>query len=318
MNFKILYALIFLSCFWLSAFSQKLSKPSSATELFVSVNGNDQNPGTIDHPLASLKGARDAIRKLPIRAGTTVYFREGTYFFRESCTFLEADSGMLKNPVVYRNYGDEQVTFHGGLKLKPSLFKSVKDKNILNRLSVGSRKKVVQISLKEIGINDYGQLTQHGFAIPVSPAATELFFNQQPLIKARWPNSGMLDIGEVIDPGSNFRNGDKTKRGAKFRFEYEQAKKWRKADNIWISGLFSNAWSDDNLKVDFIDTDARLMKLVQPHMYSVQSSSTDKDKLRGFYIYNLLEEIDQPGEWFLDEKSGVLYLWPPSSILSAP
>jgi len=30
-----------------------------------------------------------------------------------------------------------------------------------------------------------------------------------------------------------------------------------------------------------------------------------------FYFLNVLEELDQPGEWFLDTASGVLYFWPP-------
>ena len=32
-----------------------------------------------------------------------------------------------------------------------------------------------------------------------------------------------------------------------------------------------------------------------------------------FYFLNVLEELDQPGEWFLDRKAGVLYFWPPGS-----
>ncbi len=28
------------------------------------------------------------------------------------------------------------------------------------------------------------------------------------------------------------------------------------------------------------------------------------------YVENLLEELDQPGEWFLDEHAGLLYMWP--------
>jgi hypothetical protein len=33
-----------------------------------------------------------------------------------------------------------------------------------------------------------------------------------------------------------------------------------------------------------------------------------------FYFVNLLEELDQPGEWFLDRNSGILFFWPPSPI----
>jgi len=30
-----------------------------------------------------------------------------------------------------------------------------------------------------------------------------------------------------------------------------------------------------------------------------------------FLLPELLEEIDQPGEWYLDRKIGILYFWPP-------
>ena len=36
----------------------------SARDFFVATNGNDQNPGTKNQPLASLNGARDLIRQL--------------------------------------------------------------------------------------------------------------------------------------------------------------------------------------------------------------------------------------------------------------
>ena len=35
-----------------------------------------------------------------------------------------------------------------------------------------------------------------------------------------------------------------------------------------------------------------------------------------FYVENVLEELDQPGEWCLDTESGTLYFWPPAG--SAP
>jgi hypothetical protein len=33
-----------------------------------------------------------------------------------------------------------------------------------------------------------------------------------------------------------------------------------------------------------------------------------------YYAFNLLEEIDTPGEWYLDRAQGVLYFWPPSDL----
>ena len=31
------------------------------------------------------------------------------------------------------------------------------------------------------------------------------------------------------------------------------------------------------------------------------------------YVENILEELDQPGEWFLDTHAGLLYMWPNST-----
>ena len=50
----------------------------------------------------------------------------------------------------------------------------------------------------------------------------------------------------------------------------------------------------------------RLIKTAPPHgLYGFR-------KGQRFYFLNVLEELDQPGEWFLDRKAGMLYFWPPA------
>jgi hypothetical protein len=39
---------------------------------------------------------------------------------------------------------------------------------------------------------------------------------------------------------------------------------------------------------------------------------------RPYYAYNLLEEIDEPGEYYLDRNSGELYLWPMGPLADSP
>ena len=36
-----------------------------------------------------------------------------------------------------------------------------------------------------------------------------------------------------------------------------------------------------------------------------------------FYVVNLLEELDQPGEWYFDSDEGRIYFWPPAGKLKA-
>ena len=35
-----------------------------------------------------------------------------------------------------------------------------------------------------------------------------------------------------------------------------------------------------------------------------------------FYVENLLEELDQPGEWCLDSEEGIVYFWPPNGLVA--
>ncbi|MHC4503972.1 MAG: right-handed parallel beta-helix repeat-containing protein [Planctomycetota bacterium] len=90
-----------------------------AAEYFVSLRGDDRNPGTKARPFATVAGARDAIRRSG-RAGRTaitVHLRGGTYYLPETLRFAAEDSGSERAPVVYRAYGNEKVVISGGRKL---------------------------------------------------------------------------------------------------------------------------------------------------------------------------------------------------------
>src|SRR5262249_27046678 len=87
-------------------------------DFFVAPGGRDDNPGTAEKPLATLGGARDAIRRLKARGGlptgATVLVRGGTYVFSEPLRFGPEDSGTKEHPVVYAAYPGEQPVWSGG------------------------------------------------------------------------------------------------------------------------------------------------------------------------------------------------------------
>jgi len=283
---------------------------------YVSSSGNDANSGTIDHPFATLDRAKDAVdRGTP--GSYSILLREGVYHFDHSVLF-----GHLKSKQIsIQSYSDEKVIFSGGVDLVASDFQKITDKEILARLRPESRGKVVVYDLNANHVPYDSSLVQSGFGHKIRPSACMLYFNDELLQLARWPNKGKLSIGTVIDPGSKPRWDDPPYRGAVFKYDYDRAKDWIKANDIWIYGVFSNGFSDDNLKVESFNTQDKFLKTVQPHTYGVFSN---KDKstwdlaharqLRGYYVYNLLEEIDLPGEYYLDRETGKLYLWPPSSL----
>ena len=58
-------------------------------------------------------------------------------------------------------------------------------------------------------------------------------------------------------------------------------------------------------------------------MLSVSNSSGESILALGcesrirYFAFNLLEELDQPGEWYLDRKQGILYFYPPDDPAKA-
>ena len=302
---------------------------TDSTVFYVSPEGKATNPGTLERPFGTPRQARDAVRKAKAtnpQQRITVYFRGGAYPLNESFELTSADSGSVGFPVKYAVYQREKPFFNGGRVLDPGKFLPVTDPDMLQRLPAEVRGKVREIDLKKIGINDFGMLRQHGFGIVPEPAPLELFIDgeRQPL--ARYPNEGRLPVGRVYDPGSVPRQGDFSNRGAEFGYEYERPARWLKATDIWLHGHFSFGYNDDHLPLARIDTARKTLVTALPHIYGVVSSvyvDTSKwsdlagQSLRGYYVYNLPEEIDQPGEWYLDRLKGKLYLYPPANFATA-
>lgn len=73
-------------------------------EVYVSIDGDDQQEGTVERPVKTLKQAA-----LLAKAGTTVYVREGTY--EEKLTIKH--SGSKSMPIVFKPYQNEQVILSG-------------------------------------------------------------------------------------------------------------------------------------------------------------------------------------------------------------
>lgn len=286
-----------------------------AQDIYVSTNGNDQNIGTKDKPVATLEGARDLIRQYKAtydlrKGGITVWIGSGQYDQNKPFILNEHDSGEPGAPIVWRNLPDAQVNVTGGKSIASKKFKTVTNRSILERLTEKASQNVKQVNLKELGIYDYGEITQYGHAMSVTSAPIELFFNNQAMTLARYPNEGYIKIGEVIDKGSVPRQGDYSNRGGTFQYTDARHDKWVGQKDVWFQGSFMYGYADDNILVESIDVKNKQVKLTTPSLYGVGS---ERD-FRHYVAYNILDELDSPGEWYLDKESGILYFWPPDDI----
>ncbi len=307
---KIIFCIIFL----LAVISQIIAK-----DYYVATTGSDKNPGTKERPFASLEKARDAVRKLKGKKGipeegVTIWIRGGKYFLHKTFELHKNDAGTEKSQIVYRAFPGEQVSISGGKSLSPSLFKPVTDEKVLKRLPENAPQHILQADLKSFGIPDYGEHKQYGHALPVVPAPMELFFNNDVMQLAKYPNSGFIPMGKVIDTGSVPRVRDyENIRGGTFEYSDERHSRWVNCQDVWLQGTFKWGYADDKIKIKSIDTRQKIITLSTPHMYGLGYGEPHNQ----YIALNILEELDSPGEWYIDRKSGFLYFWPPSEIKGA-
>lgn len=292
-----------------------------AAEIHVSPKGNDSNPGTVSKPMQTLEAARRAARKAGGIGGkpSTIFIGEGTYV-RE--TSFELDGRDCNT--TYKAAPGATVRIMGGRDIPASSFKPVTDTNILDRLPASARSKVVQADLKALGIEKFSPLQYSGHLLPWVTAPSELYFNGERMTLARYPNKGNTRTGKVVNKGTRIRS-----YGAIYwsneldviedhigeplvmpvynaNHMKDKLAQWKQADDIWVN-LWANEYADMNMLIDRIDHDKNNVHLAQPVNYGLSSN-------RHVTYFNLLEEIDQPGEWYLDRKNSMLYFYPPSEI----
>lgn len=314
-----------------------MAKDNNKLEFFVASGAKD-GEGTLEKPFSTLEQARDAIRKLkndgayPI-GGVTVYVRGGEYFLANSFKLEQQDSGTDTAPIVYRAYENEQVHFIGGAEYSFSKFAPCTDMNVLSRVEEPVRNKLYQFSLKENGVADFGTMPIYGHGAfylqqtkisGVDQLSPELFFDGKLMTLSRWPNDGYAIIDGVVDEGSKVRNWlndgnanyvppeqrENPPKGITIRAASQRLKKWETAKDMWLFGYWYFDWSDLTLKVQKVDSSKGEIKTATPSAYGVKSGQR-------FYAYNLLEEIDSPGEWYLDRETGILYIYPPESTVDS-
>ena len=316
-----------------------------ASKIYVAPGGSDAATGTRDAPLATLRAVRQRIRDLRSRGrlpsgGTTVEIRGGRYEWIEPLELTAEDAGTASSPIVYRACPGEKVTVSGGRTLKA--WQPVTDPAILDRLDPAARGKVYQADLRAAGVGEYGDLMldaawklqdrhhradgQHEATTGDARAAQsfakrtgrkveprlELFHGGEPMQIARWPNVGFMRIDKVLGKTKmNVRGAVGCKEGI-LGYTGDRPRRWVNEKGAMLRGYWFRDWIVQSQKIESINTDKRVIALAKPyHNYGGYK------KGQWFFGFNLLCEIDTPGEWYLDRERGVLYFWPPTPLKDA-
>lgn len=333
----------FGSFYRIVAISLSIAACARAQDLYVAPDGSDAHSGTAAAPLATLVAARDKIRTLKKTdhlpaGGITVFLRSGTYILHEPFVLTAEDSGTADSPITYRAAPAAKVMILGGHAISGDAFTPIQDAAIRQRIiDAGARDKILQVNLRELGITDYAKFDGMGLysTHEVKPPSA-LYFDDKPMIRARWPNDGFEQIGKVIRRGSVPRNQmadiepDKRDKGPMnvpgiFEYRGDRPSLWTHARHVWLEGFWAYDWADEAIPIGSIDVEKHQITLAWPHLYGIGAAYTGQGER--YFAVNLLEEIDEPGEYYIDQDTNVLYFYPPAplagkdvylSILTAP
>ncbi len=152
---------------------------------------------------------------------------------------------------------------------------------------------------------------------------SSLFCGTTRMVKARYPNAGICDrldavadIGDVGEfPEQNYHydwHERRNHRGGAYilsKATNEHIKHWAHPETAWMFGWFYHGWADSSTPITF-DTSIRT---VYPKFVSLFGAKADAR----FWFYNIIDELDSEGEWFLDRKTGKIYFYPPADANSA-
>ncbi len=255
---------------------------------YVAPNGNDAWSGTLrspnkagtDGPLATVTRARDAIREDRARAARdrpyTVVIRGGTYRLAAPIIFAPEDSGTEDCRVTYRAARGETPVLSGG------------------RVITGWRRGAGELWSAEVADVRAGRWYFH-----------QLFVNGERRTRARTPNDGYLrtdgPLPEIKNPRAERRNP-----AAKIGFRYKDGdlKQWDGLQDVNV--FVYHSWTSSLHWIESLDAQSRIVRFTAAAHWPMSWW----ERNQRYHVENFREALDEPGEWYLERKTGVLYYWP--------
>ncbi len=269
-----------VSCAW-------AIQPEKA-DFYVSPNGNDAWSGKLaqprpngeDGPLASLRAARDAIRRLKTQGDLTkpvlVVIRGGTYRTSEPIIFTAEDSGQPQAPITYAAWPDERAVISGG--------------KVLSGWQKGEGP-LWTTTIPEVKQGDW--------------YFRELWVNDRRATPARLPNEGYF---RSAGPGQPYKDRRAARRDPETKdsiyYREGDLRRWPDLDNAVVAVYHS--WTASLHHIKSLDTEKHLVQFTAPSGWPMGYW----EKNQRYYVKYVREGLDAPGEWYLDRETGLLSYYP--------
>ncbi|HQH51754.1 MAG TPA: right-handed parallel beta-helix repeat-containing protein [Candidatus Hydrogenedentes bacterium] len=254
----------------------------TALQLYVAPNGNDAWSGTLpepnaegtDGPRATVAGARDLLREMKgagrLPGPVSVQLRNGVYRVTAPIVFEPVDTGSPTAPITYEAYPGEHPVVSGGVPVTGW----TQDGGVWRAI------------VPEAG--------------PRPAPFCALWVNGEFRGPARSPNGDNF-ISDGTAPVINDPNTQKPVVSPHNAIRYKEGdvQEWQNIEDVLVVGLHS--WDITKLPVERIDREQRLLIMKRPE------GGWDFNRWSGpeqrYYVENILEGLDAPGEWYLERKT---------------
>ncbi len=264
---------------------------------------------------AAVEGVRAARKAGQVKSGEAVEvcFHAGDYFVGKGLKLTPADSGTPEAPVIWRTLGAARARLTGGVRVPAELFKKVTDPAVLARLPEEARGKVYVADVTALVSQKIPDMAQ---AFGGTPTAPLLFTGGKFGTLARWPNADYTSFTKAVDKGGLLKkrpDGGNVRTPGAFIYDNPRAKRWNFAEGVWMNGYWTHDWDNHSVRAASYGVENGtndVIRLAANIPYGVMGGTWGR-KDRRFYVFNLLEELDAPGEWWLDRAKKRLYLYPP-------
>jgi len=229
-----------------------------------------------------------AARKAGDASAVTVQVRAGWYELSSGLEFDAQDSGTADAPVGVAGVRER--------KAKRSLAATQSSNGIHGRT------RILQTDVRMQGF--------HGVAFK------QLFFGGKRQILARYPN---YDPQNPYSGGWAYADGEMWPMYADKDGEDRHTllvkpqdwRKWERPQDVEVFVFPRYNWWNDILRVKNVDAEKHTVTTAKDGSYAMRANDR-------YYFQGALEDLDAPGEWYLDRESWTLYFKPPAPIDSAP
>ncbi len=266
-----------------------------AGEIYVSLQGNDKNPGTKEAPFNTLnraiKQAREwrRLNRLEVAGGIYISLEEGVYAQRNSLFLRPEDSGTPDSPTVICAVDGAHPVISGGVAVTgwkrgcnhPAIPEKLKQKIWSAEAPlIGNRR----VETRQMWVN--GHKVQRAAQFPDGGLEQMIDFNPE-------EQTITIPVSQNVNP-KRLQNAG--------QLEMIVHQRWA----IAILRVKSIDAKDGQAVVRFHEPESHL-EFAHPWPQPVIGGEKGNSS---FCLTNALELLDQPGEWFQEYPSGTIYYYP--------